>query len=252
MALVGRGGRQRQHIATPRVLCCVGRAVPCQTGIRPHACPRCDAFLRFEIFHHLLNARVLVVAPLPISTPVGSRLARKFARGRSLQHAPRHALEDHLVKVFLVAVVAAVRLLHFAPIVLDALARELAMPLGGHNQDVAARLYHRLQRRLLVQKIIKFLSIIGRAMLANFMIYSIPRYWVQTMAAPGWFHQALQADVYQLLWEREPSFDVEHVGTDSNSKAYIYGSKTTRPPLPQARGGSINAWSGPPRLGKPC
>jgi len=51
----------------------------------------------------------------------------------------------------------------------------------------------------------------------NLMTYSIPRYWIQTMAAPRWFHKALQADVYQLLWERDPSFDVEHVGTDSSA-----------------------------------
>eukprot|EP00962_Isochrysis_galbana_P008715 scaffold2424_cov122-Isochrysis_galbana.AAC.1 len=41
------------------------------------------------------------------------------------------------------------------------------------------------------------------------------------MAAPGWFHQALQADVYQLLWEREPTFEAEHFGTDSNSYKWI-------------------------------
>eukprot|EP00962_Isochrysis_galbana_P030310 scaffold9816_cov141-Isochrysis_galbana.AAC.1 len=41
------------------------------------------------------------------------------------------------------------------------------------------------------------------------------------MAAPGWFHKALQADVYQLLWERDPTFDVEHVGTDSTAYKWI-------------------------------
>eukprot|EP00962_Isochrysis_galbana_P017125 scaffold4920_cov129-Isochrysis_galbana.AAC.1 len=55
------------------------------------------------------------------------------------------------------------------------------------------------------------------------------------MAAPGWFHQALQADVYQLLWEREPSFDVEHVGTDSN--AYKWIKNHTAPIAP--KGGSM-------------
>jgi hypothetical protein len=58
----------------------------------------------------------------------------------------------------------------------------------------------------------------GRAMLANFMIYSVPRYWVQTMAAPEWFQKYLQADIYELFWEREPKCDVKDIGT--NSKAY--------------------------------
>jgi hypothetical protein len=50
------------------------------------------------------------------------------------------------------------------------------------------------------------------------MIYSVPIYWVQTMAAPEWFHKYLQADIHELLWERDPKFDVEDIGTDS--KAY--------------------------------
>eukprot|EP00962_Isochrysis_galbana_P002878 scaffold795_cov115-Isochrysis_galbana.AAC.2 len=41
------------------------------------------------------------------------------------------------------------------------------------------------------------------------------------MAAPRRSHKALQADVYQLLWERDPSFDVEHVGTDSSAYKWI-------------------------------
>jgi hypothetical protein len=38
------------------------------------------------------------------------------------------------------------------------------------------------------------LSIIGRAMLVNFMIHSVPRYWVQIMAAPApaSFHKYLE------------------------------------------------------------
>jgi hypothetical protein len=58
-------------------------------------------------------------------------------------------------------------------------------------------------------------------MLANFMIYSVPRYWVQTMAAPECFHKYLQADIYELLWEREPKFDVENIGTDSKACEWL-------------------------------
>eukprot|EP00962_Isochrysis_galbana_P016559 scaffold4749_cov137-Isochrysis_galbana.AAC.7 len=88
---------------------------------------------------------------------------------------------------------------------------------GGERLLLGEPLPKNKKRRIANWKQLKFLSIICRALLANFMIYSIPRYWIQTMAAPRWFHKALQADVYQLLWERDPSFDVEHVGTDSSA-----------------------------------
>jgi hypothetical protein len=58
-------------------------------------------------------------------------------------------------------------------------------------------------------------------MLVNFMIYSVPRYWVQTVAAPASFHKYLEADVFQLLWEREPSFDVEETGTDTTAYKWL-------------------------------
>jgi hypothetical protein len=68
-------------------------------------------------------------------------------------------------------------------------------------------------------------------MLVNFMIYSVPRYWVQTMAAPASFHKYLQADVFQLLLEREPSFDVEETGTDTT--AYKWLKNHTAPITPK-------------------
>jgi hypothetical protein len=80
------------------------------------------------------------------------------------------------------------------------------------------------------------LSIIGRATLANFMIYSVPRYWVQTMAAPKWFHEYLQADVYKLLWERDPSFDAKDIGTDSH--AFKWLENHTSPLTPKFKGGA--------------
>jgi hypothetical protein len=89
---------------------------------------------------------------------------------------------------------------------------------SGENSTFWEALYLKIKRRISNWRQLKSLSIIGRAMLVNFMIYSVPRYWVQTMAAPKWFHKYLQADTYELLWERDPKFDVEDIGTDS--KAY--------------------------------
>ena len=58
-------------------------------------------------------------------------------------------------------------------------------------------------------------------MLANFMIYSRPRYWIHTMVAPEWFHHALESDVRALLWEKDIEFDANSTGTDRNKKGWI-------------------------------
>jgi hypothetical protein len=41
------------------------------------------------------------------------------------------------------------------------------------------------------------------------------------MAAPKWFHKCLEADVYELLWERDPVFDAENIGTKSHAFKWI-------------------------------
>jgi hypothetical protein len=55
---------------------------------------------------------------------------------------------------------------------------------SGENDTFWELLYQKIKRRIANWKNLKILSILGRATLTNFMIYSVPRYWVQTMAAP--------------------------------------------------------------------
>jgi ubiquitin len=50
------------------------------------------------------------------------------------------------------------------------------------------------------------------------------------MAAPSWFHKYLQADVYELLWEKDPTFDIEDTGTDSNAYKWIKNHTAPTPP----------------------
>jgi exonuclease III len=100
----------------------------------------------------------------------------------------------------------------------------------GENDTFWEGLYLKIKRRIANWRQLSNLSIIGRATLANFLIYSVPRYWAQTLAAPKWFHTCLEADVYQLLWERDPLFDVEDIGTDSNSYKWIKRHATPTTP----------------------
>jgi hypothetical protein len=91
----------------------------------------------------------------------------------------------------------------------------------GENKSFWDSLYLKIKRRISNWRRLNCLSIFGRAMLVNFMIYSVPRYWVQTMAGPASFHKHLEADIYQLLWERDPTFDVADIGTDSNAYKWL-------------------------------
>eukprot|EP00962_Isochrysis_galbana_P014787 scaffold4235_cov114-Isochrysis_galbana.AAC.13 len=73
------------------------------------------------------------------------------------------------------------------------------------------------------------------------------------MAAPGWFHKAIQADVYHLLWEREPTFDVEHVGTDSTAYKWIrHHIRPRSPPRGERRLKWASAFVGRVRTGIKC
>jgi hypothetical protein len=106
----------------------------------------------------------------------------------------------------------------------------------GENDSFWESLYQKIKRRIANRKNLKMLSILGRATLANVMIYSVPRYWVQTMAAPKWFHKCLEADVYELLWTRDPVFDAEDTGTDSRGLKWI--KHHTAPLIPKSKGGA--------------
>jgi hypothetical protein len=65
------------------------------------------------------------------------------------------------------------------------------------------------------------LSIHGRVMLVNAMIYSIPRYWMQSSIPPGRVIEGLEEDVYHLLWSKDHEFDVETIGTNTKDGPYI-------------------------------
>ena len=106
-----------------------------------------------EYFEHTRNTRVLVVDTLPTGAQICPRVADKFSRRRAQKNRARHAIQDELVEVD-VLVPAPEVLLLLASVVLDALAGELAVTLGRHDEDVAERLHQGLQRRLLIHEVL--------------------------------------------------------------------------------------------------
>ena len=69
----------------------------------------------------------------------------------------------------------------------------------GEEAPFWESLYHKIKTKLASWHSKLMRTIKGRAMLANFRIYSRPRSWIQTMVAPELFHQALESNVRALL-----------------------------------------------------
>jgi hypothetical protein len=61
----------------------------------------------------------------------------------------------------------------------------------------------------------------GRVILANFMIYSRPRYWIQTMLPPHHFQKQLSQDVHHLVWAKEHDFERSEKGSTTVAKPWI-------------------------------
>ena len=82
-------------------------------------------------------------------------------------------------------------------------------------------LYFRTKTAMARWRQVFTLTVHGRVMIANAMVYSRPRYWMQVMAAPRWFHDAIESDVRALLWSKDPTFDGDAIGTDKDGQPWI-------------------------------
>ena len=78
--------------------------------------------------------------------------------------------------------------------------------MDGEEAPFWESLYHKIKTKLASWHSHFMLTIAGRAMLTNFMVYSRPRYRIQTTVATEWFHQALESDVTsELCFEEKTS-----------------------------------------------
>jgi hypothetical protein len=78
--------------------------------------------------------------------------------------------------------------------------------MDGEEAPFWESLYHKIKTKLASWHSHFMLTIAGRAMLTNFMVYSRPRYRIHTTVATEWFHQALESDVTsELCFEEKTS-----------------------------------------------
>ena len=75
---------------------------------------------------------------------------------------------------------------------------------GLDNEPFWEKLYAKLKKKVATWKEMTSLSIHGRTLFVNFIIYGTPRYWLCTSTPPAWFMEAIDSDVQTILWDRSP------------------------------------------------
>ena len=71
------------------------------------------------------------------------------------------------------------------------------------------------------------LTALGRAMIANSLIYSRFRYAAGTIAVPADINQAIEEDVQALIWNKDPTFEADNRGTDRVNKRWLLEAAQT-------------------------
>ena len=62
---------------------------------------------------------------------------------------------------------------------------------------------------------------LGRAMLANSLVYSRFRYWAQSMTIPSDIMAWIEQDVQALVWNKELNFDPDEKGSVLTSRRFM-------------------------------
>ena len=92
---------------------------------------------------------------------------------------------------------------------------------GPEDDTFWERLYAKLKKKVAAWKGVQNLSIHGRTLLVNFIIYGTPRYWLSTSTPPAWFMEAIDSDVQTILWDRSPRLQAEEIGSSREGRRWI-------------------------------
>ena len=114
--------------------------------------------------------------------------------------------------------------------------RALGVPMGNEI-DIEAwwkSRYNVVKARFAKWHGLGTLTLTGRNILVQSILYGSMRYWFFSLPTPSSMVKALEEDVKQLLWAALPEFSAEEHGTSKRSKRYIMKEASY---LPQKQGG---------------
>ena len=99
----------------------------------------------------------------------------------------------------------------------------LGIPFGEDfdESDFLEQVYSRMKSIIATWRDHAKVSVFGRAMLANTMIFSRFRYYAQCMHMSAALTRAIEEDAQALVWEKEVRFDADAVGTQKNFRRFM-------------------------------
>ena len=97
----------------------------------------------------------------------------------------------------------------------------LGFPVGEcfDTTDFFRARYFKMKRMLATwgHKVIQELTIYGRAMIVDTMIYSRFRFYASVMSLPNEIMDALESDSKAVIWNKDCEFEADDLGTDLDS-----------------------------------
>ena len=94
--------------------------------------------------------------------------------------------------------------------------------------------YHEVKRRVAYWQGIGGLSVTGRNMLLQSILYGSLRFWFFTLTVPEEIIDMVESDAKEILWAAKPELRTNEEGTETSAKRYI---KRDASYLPQKKGG---------------
>ena len=91
------------------------------------------------------------------------------------------------------------------------------------------QLYNKTKCKLAAWRNHALLTQVGRNMIANSLILSRFRYWVQCMSIPDYINEAIVEDTQALIWAKEADFDAEEMGTRTAFRRWMKKGVQYRP-----------------------
>ncbi len=120
--------------------------------------------------------------------------------------------------------------------------RSLGVPIGNDFDVLQWWLsrYHEVKRRVAHWHGIGRLSIVGRNMLLQSILYGSLRYWFFTLTVPDEIIDIVESDAREILWAAKPELRTDEEGTKKGARRYI---KKDASYLPQKSGGGASCTS---------
>ena len=89
------------------------------------------------------------------------------------------------------------------------------------EEDWWHKRYRLVKARIAAWKSLAHLSITGRNLLLQAILYGSLRYWLFTLIMPESILDALEEDSYNILWAQQPEIFSNEDGASAKSRAYI-------------------------------